>query len=171
VSRSSFYWYFKNRHDLLDALLAALAGHQHRRSWWSNARAPAGSISEAACNFFHCVIDARLFNHPLDFAVRDWARRSAKVRGVLDRSDATRVDALAAMFARFGYPEDEALTRARVLYFMQVGYDLADLNEPTDARLRQVPMYLYCFTGQHPKPGEIEAFAAYAQTATEGSRT
>ena len=166
VSRSSFYWYFKSRQELLDALL------QH----WQNtntaaivakANAPADTITEAVCNFFHCVIDERLFNNPLDFAVRAWARRSGKVRRVLDQSDQTRLDALAAMFKRFDYPPDEAMVRARVLYFMQLGYDLAELNEPKQDRMQLVPMYLYCFTGRAPRPEEIAALEAYADTVAQ----
>ncbi len=167
VSRSSFYWYFKSRQELLDALLQHWQD-TNTAAIVTKAEAPAETITEAVCNFFHCVIDERLFNNPLDFAVRDWARRSGKVRRILDQSDATRVDALARMFARFDYPADEAAIRARVLYFMQLGYDLAELNEATTDRLRQVPMYLFCFTGQQPLPSEIEAFGAYARSATEG---
>lgn len=166
VSRSSFYWYFQSRRDLLDTLLrhwqdtntAAIVGQ---------AEAPAATITEAVCNVFRCVVDERLFNNPLDFAVRDWARRDAKVRRLLDSSDQRRLDALATMFARFGFAAEEAVIRARVLYFMQVGYDLADLGESTEQRLTLVPMYLYCFTGQHPLPEEIEAFTAYALSARQ----
>ena len=45
------------------------------------------------------------------------------------------LQALHAMFARFGYSEIEAETRARVLYYMQIGYDLAQLNEPMETRI------------------------------------
>ena len=167
VSRSSFYWYFKSRQQLLDALL----DHWQRTNTAAliaQSQAPAGTITEAVCNVFRCVIDERLFNNPLDFAVRDWARRSGKVRRVLDRSDQMRLDALAAMFERHDYPPAETVVRARVLYFMQLGYDLADLNEPTEERLKLVPMYLYCFTGREPRRSEIDAFVAYANAAEDG---
>ncbi|MEO1538189.1 MAG: TetR/AcrR family transcriptional regulator [Pseudomonadota bacterium] len=164
VSRSSFYWYFKSRQDLLDALLQHWQ-ETNTAAIVAKTEEPAETITEAVCHFFHCVIDARLFNNPLDFAVRDWARRSGKVRRILDRSDAMRVEALAAMFARFDYPPDEAQIRARVLYFMQLGYDMAELSETTEARLAQVPMYLYCFTGREPRASEIAEFNAYATSA------
>lgn len=167
VSRSSFYWYFESRQGLLDALLKYWQD-TNTAAIVTQAEAPADTITEAVCNVFRCVIDERLFNNPLDFAVRDWARRATKVRHLLDRSDQARLDALAAMFARFDYPEGEAMIRARVLYFMQVGYDLADLNEPTQDRLRLIPMYLYCFTGREPRAEEIAAFNAYAEEANTG---
>lgn len=166
VSRSSFYWYFKSRQALLDALLQHWQ-ETNTAAIVAKAEEPAETITEAVCHFFHCVIDERIFNNPLDFAVRDWARRSGKVRRILDQSDETRVGALAAMFLRFDYPPNEAKIRARVLYFMQLGYDLAELNEPTSDRLRQVPMYLYCFTGQTPRPSEIADLEAYSVSAME----
>ena len=74
VSRSSFYWYFKNR----DELLAALLDHWEERNTQSIVRQcalEAGCISEGACTFFRCFIDPRLFDRGLDFAVRAWARQ------------------------------------------------------------------------------------------------
>lgn len=170
VSRSSFYWYFKSREDLLDALLkhwqetntAALIGQ---------AQAPAVTITEAVCNVFRCVVDEQLFNTRLDFAVRDWARRSGTVRRVLDQSDQARLSALEAMFGRFGYEPTEAHTRARILYFMQLGYDAAELNEPLEERLQLVPSYLLGFTGRKPLPREIEEFSAFARAAAGRQKT
>lgn len=173
VSRSSFYWYFKSRQDLLDTLVkhweATNTGALARQS-----EAPAATITEAVCNVFHCVVDTELFNTRLDFAIRDWARRDGKVRRLLDLSDARRIEALRAMFARYGYGEMEALTRARVLYYMQLGYDLAELEEPIEQRIAMVPHYLRVFTGQEPQPGEVEAFADYARRhagTTDGDMT
>lgn len=166
VSRSSFYWYFKSRRDLLETLLRHWQ-ETNTAAVVAQAEAPAATVTEAVCNVFRCVVDERMFNNPLDFAVRDWARRDANVRRLLDASDAARLTALTGMFARFGYAGEEAMIRARVLYFMQVGYDLADLGESTQHRLTMVPMYLYCFTGQQPRPQEIETFTAYALSAKE----
>ena len=100
VSRSSFYWYFKSRQDLLDALLQQWQA-TNTAAIVAKAEAPAKTLTDAVCNF----------------------------------------------------------------YFMQLGYDLAELNETTKDRLLQVPMYLFCFTGQHPRASEIAAFKAYAAQA------
>ena len=160
VSRSSFYWYFRSRQDLLDALLERWQ-ETNTAALVAQANTPAETITEACCNVFRCLVNPRIFDNPLDFAVRDWARRSGKVRRVLDQSDQTRLEALERMFARFGYEAVEAKTRARVLYFMQVGYDLAELHEPSEARVALLPMYLRCFTGQDPRPEEVAEMAAY----------
>ncbi len=170
VSRSSFYWYFKSRQELLDALLARWHA-TNTAALIKLAEAPADTITAAVCNVQRCVVNTALFDTALDFAVRDWARKSGKVRRILDQSDAKRLQALHAMFARYGYSEVEAETRARVLYYMQIGYDLAQLNEPMETRLSMVPHYLYVFTGVEPQPEEVEEFGAYSQRYWKGDTT
>ncbi|MEO0682213.1 MAG: TetR/AcrR family transcriptional regulator [Pseudomonadota bacterium] len=169
VSRSSFYWYFKSRQELLDALL---------RHWQdtndagliSMAEAPAATITQAVLNVFRITADAELFSTPLDFAIREWARRSGPVRRVLDLSDARRLDALTAMFARHAYPPKEAHARARVLYFTQLGYDQAELREPWRDRLALVPEYLLVFTGRAAPPEEVAAFETYVHAMQKAGR-
>ena len=102
VSRSSFYWYFKNRGDLLDALLRRWE-ELNTRSILTQAETPAGSINEAVCNVFRCWVNPEIFSPRLDFAIREWARRSVKVRNALERSDGERTAAIKAMFERHGY--------------------------------------------------------------------
>ena len=167
VSRSSFYWYFNSRQDILDALLerwhetntAALVAH---------AEMPAKTITDACCNVFRCFLIPGTFDNALDFAIRDWARRSTSVRQSLEESDSFRISALEAMFRRFGYAQTEALVRARTLYYMQIGYNDADLREPLDERMRLLPSYLLGFTGREPLPEEIAEFEAYAYRVQSG---
>jgi AcrR family transcriptional regulator len=161
VSRSSFYWYFKNRDDLLDALLDRW-DRLNTRSIVSLADEPAATVNQAVCNVFRCWVNPAIFSPRLDFAVREWARRSAKVRKALDRSDRERTEAVKAMFVRFGFEDEDAFVRARVLYYMQIGYYALDIREPIEARLALTPHYLKAFTGVAPSEAEIDAFRAYA---------
>ena len=161
VSRSSFYWYFKNRDELLDALLDRW-DRLNTRSILRQTQAAAATVNQAVCNVFRCWVDPAIFSPRLDFAVREWARRSAKVRKVLDRSDRERTEALRAMFVRFGYEDEDAFVRARVLYYMQIGYYALDIREPIEARLNLTPHYLKAFTGVASRQEEVDAFRAYA---------
>ncbi|WP_366659011.1 TetR/AcrR family transcriptional regulator [Mesorhizobium sp.] len=99
VSRSSFYWYFKSRQDLLDQLLDYWRNN-NTRFILEQAGRPAASITEAVLNVFECWLDERLFNPRLDFAVRAWSRQSAKVHRIVNEEDDARVDAIRAMFLR-----------------------------------------------------------------------
>ena len=82
-----------------------------------------------------------------------------------------RLGALTAMFERYDYPALEALTRARILYYMQIGYNDAELHEPMAERLRLLPTYLLGFTGRTPRPSEINEFIVYAQTVQTGAHS
>lgn len=164
VSRSSFYWYFKSRKDLLSQLLAEWE-RTNTGILVRSAEMPANTITEAVCNFFRCVVDPEGFNHQLDFAVREWARRDGAVRRVIDRSDTARTMALARMFERHGYPADEADIRARVLYYQQIGYYALELNETIEERLGRVEGYVYAFTGVRASAEEIDAFVDFARKA------
>lgn len=157
VSRSSFYWYFKNREELLDALLAHWQD-TNTRGIVTQANAPATSIGQGVTNVFRCWIDERLFDPRLDFAVRDWARRSERVREELRRADDLRVAAIADLFRRHGWPETEAFVRARVLYFMQIGYYALDLGETLARRKELAGHYVKAFTGEPPRPEDLDPY-------------
>jgi len=161
VSRSSFYWYFKNRDELLDALLDRWE-KLNTRSIVAEAQEPAATVNQAVCNVFRCWVNSAVFSPRLDFAVREWARRSSSVRRSLDRSDRVRTEAVKALFVRFGYEDEDALVRARALYYMQIGYYALDLKEPIETRLNLTPHYLKAFTGVDPSEAEVDAFRAYA---------
>ncbi len=156
VSRSSFYWYFESRKDLLNALIDDWEGRNTAVIVEHCAR-PAQTITEAVCNFFCCFLDPGLFDQGLDFAVREWSRRDGRVRKRIDIADTTRIEAVTAMFRRFGYSRDDADTRARILYFMQLGYHALDQTEPMALRLSRTAGYLRGFTGTDPSADEIDA--------------
>lgn len=161
VSRSSFYWYFKSRRELLDALLETWQ-QTNTAALVAQANAPAERITGAVANVFKCFLSPANFNNPLDFAVRDWARKSPEVRRILDASDARRLGALQAMFERFGVPEREAQVRAKTLYYMQIGYNDADVQETIANRLSFVGLYMEIFTGRKPDPSDIQLLYDYA---------
>ncbi|MCP4319352.1 MAG: TetR/AcrR family transcriptional regulator [Hyphomicrobiales bacterium] len=157
VSRSSFYWFFKSRRDLLDQLLH-LWEHKNTASIVERAKRPAHSITEAVMNVFECWIDETVYDPRLDFAVREWARRSPDVRRLVDQADNERVEAISAMFRLHDYEKIDAFIRARVLYFMQVGYYALELREPMDLRLSFSEAYIRSFTGINPTAKELNRF-------------
>lgn len=161
VSRSSFYWYFKSRRHLLEALLDDWE-MRNTRTLVAQCALPAPTITAALCNFFRAFLDPDLFDQGLDFAVREWSRRDGSVRLRIDAADRERLTAVAAMFLRHGYDPAEADIRARILYFMQLGYHALDVREPMRQRMERLPGYLRGFTGREPGHEEIEAFTAFA---------
>jgi AcrR family transcriptional regulator len=151
VSRSSFYWYFRNRDDILQALLEDWEA-RNTASITSQCARPSETITEAVCNFFRCFLDPSQFDKGLDFAVREWSRRDEALRARVDAADAARLTAVTAMFARHGYSATDADARARILYFMQLGYHALDVREPIAERIARIEPYLRGFIGSDPDP-------------------
>lgn len=156
VSRSSFYWFFESIQDLQDQLLDYWLS-KNTGPIIERAMRPAATINKAVCNVFECWVDDNLFQPDLDIAIRYWGRREPRIRSVLDEADRQRVSALTRMFKRFQYPDEEAFTRARVLYYTQIGHFALQVQEPMRDRFSHVPSYLLTFTGAAPTTRDIEA--------------
>jgi len=169
VTRGSFYWHFENREDLIDALVG----------YWKdkNTAAITKSVSNATdladgiFRFFETCIDAALFDPRLDLAIREWSRRSTKIRKLVDREDAARIDALQDFYARFNYPMPAALIRARVLYYSQIGFYALEIEEPLNTRLGYTESYFECFTGQQLEPQRSEKFRRHILDTYGGTLT
>jgi len=159
ASRSSFYWFFKNRDDLL----AQLLDHWRQKNTGAllaRAQRPAPSITAAVMGVFECAIDDAVFDVRLDSAIRDWARNDSAVDAAMRAADGERIEALRAMFARYGYPPGEDFIRARVLYLTQVGYHAVERDEDLHTRFGYLPHYLLALTGRRAPQAEIDRFAA-----------
>ena len=115
-----------------------------------------------------CWLDPNIFLPRLDFAIREWARRSDAVRREVDQADTVRIDAIATMFARHGYEATDAFI-GRIMYCTQIGYYALDVSEPIHTRLAYARAYLVGFGGIDPQPDdmiEFEAFVARVQAST-----
>ena len=64
LSRTSFYWFFKDREELLAALVDALARQEHRQHL-KQAEAYAETLAEAMLNVFDCWLDKILVRFPV----------------------------------------------------------------------------------------------------------
>ena len=146
VTRGSFYWHFQNREDLIDSLV----------SFWKDKNTAAitdsveqaSSLADGIFRFFETCIDNSQFDPRLDLALREWARRSTAIRELLDSEDETRIEALRQFYLRFDYPMPQALIRARVLYYSQIGFYALGTRESLETRLGYTEAYFEAFTGQ-----------------------
>lgn len=157
LSRTSFYWFFRDREELLAALIARWrdknTGNLVRR-----AEAYAESIAEATLNVFDCWLDTALFDAKFEFAIRSWALQSEEILGEVQAADNARLEALGRMFERFGHEPVAADVRARTLYLVQIGYISMQTEEELELRLKRIPEYVAIFTGTGPEQREIDRF-------------
>ena len=159
LSRTSFYWHFADRESLLAALLARWRA-TNTAALLSQIARPAATVTEAILALFDAWVDPALFDSRAEFAVRTWALTDPAVAKALAEEDATRIDALLHLFLRHGYPPAEADTRARTVYFTQIGYIALRSEEDFDARMTRIPAYALVFTGRVPSDSEVSAFRA-----------
>lgn len=162
VARSSFYWYFTGRDDLEAALLDVWEA-RNLAPIIERAARPAPTVTAAVLGLFECWADPDLFDHRLEFAVREWARRDDAVRGRLEAADARRIEAIAELHRRYGDADDVATVRARVQYHSQIGIYALGVDEPVDERLRMVSTYVRIFTGVEAKRAELVAFERWVR--------
>ena len=159
LSRSGFYWHFKDR----DALLEAMIRHWEDKNTGnlvSRCSAYADTICEAMFNLFDCWLDDTLFDARLDLAIRNWARNDRSLQSRLDSADTRRLEAVRGMFLRFDYDSDEAELRALTVLYTQIGYISMQVTEDPAARIARMPGYIEVFTGHHPLAADFERFLA-----------
>lgn len=159
VSRTSFYWFFKDREALLDALIDRWR-EKNTQGLIRQTEAYAESIVEAILNVFDCWLDPELFDSQLEFAIRSWALQSDQVAREIDAADETRLAALTRMFVRYGYESLAANVRGRTIYLTQIGYISMNTQEALEVRMRRMPAYVEIFTGQAPQRHELQRFHA-----------
>lgn len=159
LARTSFYWFFKDREQLLAALLERWKT-KNTGAVLAQAGAYAESVVEAVLNVSDCWLDPALFDSQFEYAVRSWALQSSDVAREVEAADAARLASLDALFRRFGYPPEEADVRARTIYLVQIGYISMNTREDLALRLSRFPAYVEIFTGRRPEPRELARFRA-----------
>lgn len=167
LSRTSFYWFFKDR----EALLGALIERWREKNTQGLARqttAYAESISEAILNVFDCWLSPDLFDSQLEFAMRSWALQSDEVSRAIEAADETRIEALTQMFVSFGYEPLSANVHGRTIYLTQIGYISMNAQESLAVRMQRIPSYVEIFTGQAPQEQDLRRFYARHDYSPEG---
>lgn len=118
VTTGSFYWHFKNRRELLEALL----------DYWERemtdaainaARQFSGSPSDRILDLMESVMTRKLARY--DFAIWHWAQSDAKTRRVFDRGLKKRFEFAAWMFSQAGFSDEQAEIRGRMMVVYMMG--------------------------------------------------
>ena len=159
LSRTSFYWFFKDRAALLEALLESWE-ESNTSSLVAATESYAETITEAVLNLIGVFLEDGPFEPRLDQAVRGWAHQAQAVADRVHRADNTRLTAIRRMFERFGYDPSEADVRARTVYLTQIGYISMQVNEDLETRMIRIPGYVKTYTGHVPPERELERFHA-----------
>lgn len=147
VTRGGFYWAFANREDLLKALLADWVESNSKALVDAATSGEPGDGARKFVAISRVWIEEKGFSPAHDAAVRDWARISKAVAKVVRKVDAERVSLLQRIFEELGFEGEDAETRARIMYYHQVGYYAMGVRQGRAARLRSIPSYFKALTG------------------------
>jgi AcrR family transcriptional regulator len=117
ITKGSFYWHFKDRGALLEALLHA---------WKTRAtddviaevEKPGGDARTRLRSLFSITFKS---DGRLDRAVREWAGKDPLALAAQDHIDRRRVGYVAALFEELGFAPMEAKARARFVYHALIG--------------------------------------------------
>lgn len=159
LSRTSFYWFFEDREQLLAALVTRWR-EKNTSGIVKRSEAYAESLAEAMLNVFDCWLDSELFDTRFEFAIRSWALQSGEILAQVQEADRVRMEALKGMFLRFGHGDISADVRARTTYLVQIGYISMQSREDLAERMKRIPEYIAIFTGQEPQQRELDRFFA-----------
>ena len=124
VTKGSFYWHFKDRRDLQDAVLAFWRDGRIRDIRKQTQAQPGG---EAAALLHTIEVYSSARNRKgiaIEAAVRDWARRDPHAAAVVEEVDAERLSCACRLFLACGIKEDEAQARSLMLYAYVFGVSL-----------------------------------------------
>ncbi|WP_395701090.1 TetR/AcrR family transcriptional regulator [Aquabacterium sp.] len=125
VTRGSFYWHFRDREELLRAVLQAWreqateALTQRLERAHADAREQLRDVISLPFRGRSATRAARI-----ELAIRAWARRDEMARHAVDEADASRIGYIAQVFSALGCPIAEARSRAFLLYTYVVGESL-----------------------------------------------
>lgn len=148
VTRGSFYWHFKNHEQLLSALLKFWEETNTGAFERALMRTRGGDGFTEFLAIVNLLLAEKDYSPAFDLAVRDWARTSREAASAVRSADERRMDVLHRIFLDMGFADPEALVRARITYFQQIGYYTLGIHEEPEARRKLLPHYLRVLVGK-----------------------
>jgi AcrR family transcriptional regulator len=118
LTKGSFYWHFRDRGELLEALLEFWA-REMTEAEFERVQAVKGGLAARLRTLAEDVLEKGMGRY--DPAIRAWARSDRKVAAAVAQVDRRRVRALAGFFEEGGFTAAEARTRARLFYTFLLG--------------------------------------------------
>ncbi|WP_051295439.1 TetR/AcrR family transcriptional regulator [Azonexus hydrophilus] len=124
VTKGSFYWHFKDRQALLDAVLERWREGRIRDIEKTTSVLPGKELEQ-----LHYAIEVYGASRnrkgmSIELAVRDWARHDARAAAVVESVDLYRLECTRRLFVASGMSDADAKSRSLLLYACVFGLSL-----------------------------------------------
>ncbi|WP_120502297.1 TetR/AcrR family transcriptional regulator [Roseovarius sp. EL26] len=166
LTRTGFYWYFKDIAELHRAMIQRWEA-KNTGNLIEQCELEAASICESLFNLMDCWLVPTLFDARLDLAIRNWSRVDSDLQQRVKEADNRRIEAIARMFKRYGYSEEQADVSSLTVIYTQIGYISMHRLESREERLARVPHYVELFSGIRPTAREVVNFNDRHQKSIE----
>lgn len=137
VTKGSFYWHFRDRQALLNAV-ATRWRDDRIREVDERASIPA---AQAMAQILHLIdtyaTQPNFTRMKLELAIRDWARRDSLVSAAVESVDHARLHNATRLFELAGFPPDDAHTRALLLFTHVFGLSMMMFEESISANIAE----------------------------------
>jgi AcrR family transcriptional regulator len=124
VTKGSFYWHFRDRRDLVDAVLDEWKDGRIADIRKQTAARPGEELAALRHTIEVYSAGRNRKGLPIELAVREWARRDARAAAVVEEVDAERLACASRLFETLGLPPAEAAARSVLLYAYVFGFSL-----------------------------------------------
>jgi AcrR family transcriptional regulator len=144
VTKGSFYWHFKNRDDLLVAILQDWV-----KGETNSLIDQTESIGEDANTKLLYLFELSIqINGRLENSIRAWATKDLKVAEMIIQIDRRRLKYTKDLFVKIGFTELEAKVRAQMAYYSLVGEFTVGTRPNQATRLAEVRLEYAILTRQ-----------------------
>jgi AcrR family transcriptional regulator len=134
VTKGSFYWHFKNREALLEAVLQEWVSRETNSIIDQVEQVGGDAISKIRYLFELAIQD----DGQLEHAIRAWATNDTRTAAILAKVDQRRLDYTQDLFLKAGFAPFEALVRARMAYYSLVGEFTVGIHLSQEERLAEI---------------------------------
>lgn len=143
VTKGSFYWHFKNRTELLDALIEYW-NDEMTNSVLENARMFHGDPQERIFHTLEDIISNERTRY--DPVVRAWANHDPRANKYVEKVDKLRLNFLIELFEDAGFDAEDSEVRARMMYYYVLGEAYVTRKESKPVRLKRIKNKARIFT-------------------------
>ncbi len=129
VTKGSFYWHFKNRADLLEAILQDWIAAE-TNSIIEQVDRIEGNVIAKLLHLFELAIED---DSQVENAIRAWSANDEKIAEILQQVDRRRINYTRDLFIEAGFSPFEAMVRARMIYYFLVGESIVGIGRDGEA--------------------------------------